>query len=133
MSTERSGLEAEVARLRAAVLRRHNLLPGQSVPERAATRAIERVAQVAVINAHWGIASSVPVFGRVLVLAQRAIRIGLRWYINPIVEQQNAFNRATLAALHAVLSENDELRARMKEQSSTTHDSCGAHEQDHSA
>lgn len=127
MSSERSGLEAEVARLRAAVLRRHDLQPSQPVPDRAATRAIERVAQAAVVNAHWGIASSVPVFGRVIVLTQRAMRIGLRWYINPIVEQQNAFNRATLAALHAVISENDELRARIAEQGRT------ANEQDQSA
>lgn len=120
MSSERSGLEAEVAQVRAAVLRRHDLLPGQPVPDRSATRAIERVAQTAVVNAHWGIASSVPVLGRVIVLAQRVVRIGLRWYINPIVEQQNAFNRATLAALHAVISENDELRARITEQRRAT-------------
>lgn len=120
MSTERSGLEAEVARLRAAVLRRHDLHPGQPVPDRAATRAIERVAQAAVVNAHWGIASTVPVVGRLIVLAQRAMRIALRWYVNPIVEQQNAFNRATLAALHAVISENDELRARLTEQARDT-------------
>lgn len=115
-----SGLEDEVARLRAAVLRRHGLTPGQSVPQRASARAVERLAQVAVVNAHWGLASSLPYVGRVVVLAQRAIRIGLRWYINPIVEQQNRFNRATLAALHAVIAENDELRARVAEQASST-------------
>ncbi len=62
------------------------------------------------VNAHWGISASWPVGGRFEVLAKRAMRIGLRWLINPIVEQQNDFNAATLAALYELEAELAALR-----------------------
>ena len=45
------------------------------------------------------------------MLGKRAIRILLRWYINPIVEQQNEFNAAILRALYELESELHALRA----------------------
>jgi hypothetical protein len=38
------------------------------------------------------------------------MRIGLRWYINPIVEQQNLFNEAAVTALYDLQLENERLR-----------------------
>ena len=46
---------------------------------------------------------------------QRVLRIGLRWYINPIVEQQNAFNDAAVAALFELEMENQRLRRALDE------------------
>ncbi len=63
-------------------------------------RALAEVRRQLEVQAHWGITPSWPVLGRVEVLGKRAMRILLRWYINPIVEQQNAYNLAVLAALH---------------------------------
>lgn len=65
-------------------------------------QALTELRRLATVNAHWGITSSWPMFGRIEVLAKRTMRILLRWYINPIVEQQNAFNLAVLAALYEI-------------------------------
>jgi hypothetical protein len=71
------------------------------------------VAQLARVSAHWGIASNAPLVGPLLVYWRRALRIMLRWYINPIVEQQNAFNQAVSRALFDLQSENEELRIEL--------------------
>ena len=60
--------------------------------------------------------------GRPLGLGRKGLRLLLRWYINPIVEQQNSFNAALLSldalgrAREAELArEVAELRARVAE------------------
>jgi DNA-directed RNA polymerase subunit K/omega len=75
--------------------------------------AVEEAARLSVVNAHWGIASDLPIIGPILVLARRAARLALRWYINPIVEQQNAFNEAVVRALYELETENYELRSKI--------------------
>ena len=63
-------------------------------------RTLTELRRLSTINAHWGIIPTWPIFGRFEVLGKRAMRILLRWYINPIIEQQNAFNLAVLASLY---------------------------------
>lgn len=55
----------------------------------------------AAVSAHLVVGGAGPL-GRALGAGRRATRYLLRWYINPIVEQQNHFNAALLAldALH---------------------------------
>ena len=65
-------------------------------------RSLQVLRQRASINAHWGLVPTWPVLGRFEVLGKRAMRILLRWYINPIVEQQNQFNLAIIAAIHEI-------------------------------
>ncbi|MEI7557072.1 hypothetical protein [Candidatus Chlorohelix sp.] len=52
------------------------------------------------VSAHlpitWGVP---PLIGRTLAYSKRITRLLLRWYINPIVEQQNNYNAATTRAL----------------------------------
>ena len=52
------------------------------------------------ISAHlpitWG---GPPLIGRGIAYAKRVTRLLLRWYINPIVEQQNNYNAAVSRAL----------------------------------
>jgi hypothetical protein len=84
------------------------------LPRDLARSPLEDVQRLATVNAHWGIASDLPVVGRFLVLFRRILRIGLRWYINPIVDQQNAFNDAVVRALHDLQTENEKLRAQMR-------------------
>jgi hypothetical protein len=76
--------------------------------------ALSEARRLARISAHWGITPSWPVAGRIEVLAKRAMRIAARWYINPIVEQQNEFNLAVLGALYDVEAELGALRAVAK-------------------
>jgi hypothetical protein len=105
-------LRDQARRIRAAVLARHGLSAESAAPP-AATARLEEVARRARVTAHWGIASDLPVFGPLLVYWRRALRIGLRWYINPIVEQQNAFNQAVSRALFDLNSENEALRVEL--------------------
>jgi hypothetical protein len=46
-----------------------------------------------------------------VAVAQKLTRRFLAWYINPIVAQQNAFNRATLDALDSLREALDSLAA----------------------
>jgi hypothetical protein len=101
----------EQARLiRQAILERHGYGNEEALPDSVHERAIEDAAGLATVTSHWGITSTAPVVGPAVVLIRRVLRIGLRWYINPIVEQQNAFNDATVRALYELQSDIDKLR-----------------------
>ena len=102
---ERVERQLELIRERIAERQSGTALGGQD-----SERLIDEASRYAQINAHWGIAPSWPVAGRIEVLAKRAIRILLRWYINPIVEQQNEFNASILRALYELESELHALR-----------------------
>jgi hypothetical protein len=114
MSVARDALQIQVELIRSALLARHGYAPGMELPRDLARSPLEDVQRLATVSAHWGIASDLPVVGRFLVLFRRAQRILLRWYINPIVDQQNAFNDAVVRALHDLQTENDRLRSRLR-------------------
>jgi hypothetical protein len=114
MSVARDALQVQVERVRAALLARHGYSPGMELPRELAQSPLEDVQRLATVSAHWGIASDLPVVGRMLVLFRRSLRIMLRWYINPIVDQQNAFNDAVVRALYELQGENDKLRTRLE-------------------
>ena len=40
---------------------------------------------------------------KIVAIIQKVIRRGLRWYINPIVEQQNAYNAAATAVIESLM------------------------------
>jgi len=110
MNVVESALEQQARRIRAALLQRRGTGDSAPSPHIAGMSSVDRAASVATVNAHWGIASRLPVLGPVVVLVRRMLRIGLRWYINPIVEQQNLFNEAAVAALYDLQLENERLR-----------------------
>jgi hypothetical protein len=113
MSAGRESLQLQVERVRAALLDRHGYAPGAELPRDLSRSPLEDVQRLATVSAHWGIASDIPVIGTILVLFRRVLRILLRWYINPIVDQQNAFNDAVVRALYELQSENEKLRAEL--------------------
>lgn len=108
--SDAAALREQAQRIRAAVLARHGLAPDAPLPGGSRPARVDDVARLARVTAHWGIASNTPVVGPLIVVWRRALRIMLRWYINPIVEQQNAFNQAAARALFDLQAENDELR-----------------------
>jgi hypothetical protein len=64
------------------------------------------------VSAHWPLpATTLP--QRVIALTNKLVRRYLRWYINPIVEQQNAANAATTVALLALIRLDAERRAQV--------------------
>jgi hypothetical protein len=63
------------------------------------------------VSAHWPlVGKSLP--QRAINLVNKVVRRYLRWYINPIVEQQNAANAAITAALLALIRLDAERRAQ---------------------
>lgn len=111
MTSSSERVQAELSRIRETLVQRHGGVDQTAqTGSHTARSAIDRAASRARISAHWGITSELPVIGGVVVLVLRALRIGLRWYINPIVEQQNEFNDTVVRALYELQAEIDELR-----------------------
>lgn len=99
--TESARLKQEIARIRQTVEERHRGNPrGPAVAAENGSTPVDDAAGLARVNAHWGITSTLPVVGRGLVMFRRVLRLALRWYINPVVEQQNEFNQSVVRALY---------------------------------
>ena len=88
----------ELARLREEVRARREKLHGSELSE---LRSLVRE-----VNERWNVSAHLPItwsgpplVGRGIAYAKRAARLLLRWYINPIVEQQNNYNAAATRAL----------------------------------
>src|SRR5215213_3194623 len=87
------GLRAEV---RARRLAQEQIEEGPL--ERDLRRSLDEIELHRVISAHWPLlGKTVP--QRIIALINKLVRRYLRWYINPIVEQQNAYNDAVARAL----------------------------------
>jgi hypothetical protein len=87
------GLRAEVRARRLAQGQ-----PEESPLERDLRRSLDEIELHRVVSAHWPLlGKTVP--QRVIALINKLVRRYLRWYINPIVEQQNAYNDAVARAL----------------------------------
>lgn len=57
-------------------------------------RSMEAVNDTWYVSAHLPITWEMRILGRLGSYTKRAVRVLLRWYINPIVEQQNRFNQS---------------------------------------
>lgn len=75
--------------------------------------SIKAMQQKVWVNSHWPIAWPQWPAGflpKVIALWRKVMRRMLQWYIDPIVQQQNEFNQATLNAIRLVSQELLELR-----------------------
>ena len=64
------------------------------------------------VNAHWPLAGgTLP--QRAISLVNKLVRRYLRWYVNPIAEQQNTANSAITVALLALIRLDAEHRAQV--------------------
>ena len=61
-------------------------------------KAVDELNDAWFVSAHLPVTWEAPIVGRIGAYTKRVMRIMLRWYINPIVEQQNRFNSATTRA-----------------------------------
>ncbi len=75
--------------------------------------AIQDVNINARVNSHLPLLWEDPLVGRLRSIVQRIVRRLLRWYINPIVDQQNNFNAAAARALTLLATENARLRREL--------------------
>ncbi|HEX6293117.1 MAG TPA: hypothetical protein VFZ66_28305 [Herpetosiphonaceae bacterium] len=74
--------------------------------------AVAEVEALRAVSAHWPLTWHTP-RQRAKVFVQRLIRRALRWYIAPIVEQQNAYNNAVARTLHLLVDANRQLAAEI--------------------
>ena len=111
-------IEATLAEIRRRVRERHGLpadAPGGGVGDPAEARsALTEAMDAAHISAHFPILWDVPVVGRAASLTKRVVRLLLRWYINPIVDQQNDFNAAVVRALNELAANQERLRLELE-------------------
>ncbi len=107
-------LEALRAEVRARRARRgdEEADPALSALERELRHAAEQLEITRVVSAHWPLEGRT-LYERAWILVHKVVRRGLRWYINPIVEQQNAFNESAAQALRLLIESHAELRARI--------------------
>ena len=124
-------IEATLAAIKRRVRAREGLVPdGPDEPPAEARGALTEAMDAAHISAHTPILWDLPVVGRGIALTKRTVRLLLRWYINPIVDQQNDFNAAAVRALAELAAENERLRLALEEvrASATSHSSTEAHD-----
>ncbi len=62
-------------------------------------RSVESVNDTWFVSAHLPITWERRIVGRLGAYAKRLVRLLLRWYINPIIEQQNSYNSALARAV----------------------------------
>lgn len=74
--------------------------------------AVAEVEALRAVSAHWPLTWYTP-RQRAEIFVQRLIRRALRWYIAPIVEQQNAYNNAVARALQLLVDANRQLAAEV--------------------
>ncbi len=92
---------------------------GQHEPdglERDIQRSLDEIELTRVVSAHWPLIShSLPQRG--VNLVNKVVRRLLRWYINPIVEQQNAYNDAVARSLRLLAEAYGDLTRQLAETS----------------
>lgn len=72
-------------------------------------QSVDEVNDLWFVSAHLPITWRVPGIGTAVAYLKKATRVLLRWYINPIAEQQNRFNSAVARALVEVTAYQERL------------------------
>ncbi len=109
---------------------------GDDALQRALQRSLDDLEISRVVSAHWPLTGhTLP--QKAMALINKVVRRYLRWYINPIVEQQNAFNNAAARTLRLLAEAYQELAHQVAEQrqtgAQTRTDGNEAHNDDHTA
>lgn len=86
---------------------------GLSAADSALDDPLRQAEDFAHVSAHFPLMWRIPLLGRGLSLVKRVARLLLRWYINPIVDQVNDFNAATVTALNTLAARQEALAARI--------------------
>ncbi len=116
------------AELQQLVERSARAEPPAALPD-LGLRQIEReLDEHKTVSAHWDLGGGSPL-ATARAFVQRVIRQYLRWMINPIVEQQNAFNEALAAAVPHLLAADGELRARVASLRQMRHAALSVHKE----
>jgi hypothetical protein len=102
--------QADQSTLQAIVVQRGATEPPARFPELDLVALAPQLGQRASVSAHWPIGGS-GLVGQISALMQKIVRQYLRWLINPIVDQQNAYNDAVTRSIQQLSRRDSELRA----------------------
>jgi hypothetical protein len=102
--------QADQATLQSIIEQRGAAEPPARFPELDLVALAPQLSQRAKVNAHWPIGGAGPL-GQASALTQKSVRQYLRWLINPIVDQQNAYNDAVTESIQHLSRRDSELRA----------------------
>lgn len=80
-----------------------------SAIERELRQALDDIELYRVVSAHWPLKSH-NLVDKIVVTLNKLVRRLLRWYINPIVEQQNAYNNTIAHAVRLLAESYTELK-----------------------
>ncbi|MGC8786059.1 MAG: hypothetical protein ACP5Q1_01375 [Anaerolineae bacterium] len=112
--SENEDVAKVLARLKEEI-RNRKAQSAESTPSEARVK-LRQVYATARVNPHLPIGwPKLPpgIIPKIVAIAQKVVRRLLRWYINPIVEQQNAYNAAATAVLEAQTMQIERLVAQM--------------------
>lgn len=88
--------------------------PAASCPDIPLRPLIRQLALHQEVNAHWHLGGS-NLIEKSVSMVNKAVRVYLRWLINPIVEQQNSFNAAVTRIIPLMLAADADMRAELAE------------------
>lgn len=96
-------------------VRQRRSLLGETARAASTRDELRQIADHWHISAHLPITWETPLIGRALALAKRVVRLLLRWYINPIVDQQNEVNASVARGFVLMAAQQDELARAIAE------------------
>jgi hypothetical protein len=102
----------EEVRQRRQVLSESETYAAHAALERQLQRCVEQLELTRVVSAHWPLGGR-SLFERIMALVNRLVRRYLRWYINPIVDQQNEFNDVAARTLRLLIESHADLREQL--------------------
>lgn len=108
---------AVLADIRAGVRQRQATLGPDApfepaLPDVDLRRLLAEVEATRVVSVHWPLqGQTLP--QKIIATVNKAVRRYLRWYINPIAEQQNAANDAIVRALHGLITTIEEQQGQI--------------------
>jgi len=111
-ATDNGQIDSLQANLMALIRERAAAEPPARFPDLELRAAEPQLRLREQVSAHWPLGGTTA-RQRAVALMNKLVRRYLRWYINPIVEQQNAANAATGAALLAIIRLDAERRAQV--------------------
>jgi|YelNatPaOPRAMG01_1025707.scaffolds.fasta_scaffold126263_2 hypothetical protein len=112
---EKADILATVEEIRRQIRLRRSAQPEAGADKEEAGDRLELARSLEEVRAHQGVSAHWPIVWRtpaqaLFAFLQRLLRLLLRWYINPIVDQQNAFNAATERTLHLLVTAHSRLQ-----------------------
>lgn len=126
-------VEAILAQLRADVRAAQGMLSGDQssadalgVDWNELHDALAEVEALRAVSTQWPLTWRTP-RERAQVFVQRVIRRALRWYITPIVEQQNAYNNAVARTLTLLLQSHEQLATEVRQLTNDQRPTTGVH------